>query len=105
MNAKQPNFEKVKTLFYQSFINSNKATNCILLENIKSTTLRPSFYTRTQEFKKDLYEWLNSIDIRQVGSLIDECVKVKAQMPEWMKNKAYLIDYNDNGFLDLIPSR
>lgn len=105
MNAQQPNFEKVKTLFYQSFVNSKKATSCILFENFKSTTLRPSFYTRTQEFKKDFNKWLDSIDIRQVASLIDECVKVKAQMPAWMKNKAYLIDYNDNGFLDLIPSR
>lgn len=102
MNAQQPNFEKVKTLFYETFVNSEKATNCILLENLKEGKLRPSFYKRTQEFKKDLNKWLDTIDIRQVGSLIDECIKVNAKMPNWMKYKKYFIDYNGHGFLDII---
>jgi len=98
----QPNFEAVKKLFYQTFVDSKKATDCVLMQGTKALIRRDSFHTKLSDFKKDFNSWLDTVDIRQVGALIDECVKAGASAPKWMKNKKYTIEYNQHDALDLI---
>ena len=101
MNAQQPNFEKIKTALYNAVINSSKADSIILIEQVKAKTMLPSFHSRKEAFKKDLNSWLDGMDIRCAGAAIDAAVSCGAKLPDWMVNKKFIIDYNENGFLDL----
>jgi hypothetical protein len=104
----QPNFEKLKTAFYRTFI-SNSVTNSavefsIIREHIASFALK-SFHKRYEEFENDFNQWLDRLDIRCAGQLIDvlKTQKNAESIPQWMKNKHYAIDYNKHEQLDLIP--
>ena len=97
----QPNFEKIKTAFYQAFVNSDIATSKILIERV-SNTAAELFHKREQEFKKNLTEWLNTIDIRQASTLISILKENHLSVPKWAASGNYVIDYNDKGALDLL---
>ena len=97
----QPNFEALKVLFYQAYYKSEQATNKIMLQGIMNNDFR-SFNKKDAEFKKDFNEWLNGLDIRQAGTLIDILHKDNQRVPKWMANKQYYIDYNQHDALDLI---
>lgn len=101
MKSKQPNFEIVKTAFYQQFIDSIEANSAILFDSSKGKLL-PSFTVRKRSFAVDFNQWLDRIDIRCVGNLIDILIEKGTRLPEWIREKKYIIDYNGNGFLDLI---
>lgn len=101
IKSEQPNFEKVKIAFYRLFENSSDIDFMILKETVNQKILLPAYHKRRAEFNKDLDNWLDTVDIRQVGTLID-AVKDKVSIPTWIKNKEFTIDYNENGFLDLI---
>lgn len=103
MKSLQPNFEKVKTAFYQSFIKSSDANNKIMLSGALQGDCR-SFNTRSKEFDTDFNNWLNGIDIRCVNNLVIAISKADnpVNVPSWISQKKYFIDYNDNGLLDLI---
>lgn len=103
MESKQPNFEKIKTAFYQAFAYNNTNIDIIILyDQIKTGTLLPVFHLRLREFKKDFNTWLDNLDIRCAGQLIDGMIKHNIKISGWMKNKSYIIDYNKHGLLDLI---
>lgn len=103
MKSIQPNFEAVKTAFYQTFADSIETDMHILMEMVAQKTFLPSYHKRLGEFKKDLNHWLDTIDIRMVGVLIDiVSEKGKTSIPGWMKRKQFVIDYNNNEALDLI---
>lgn len=102
MKSEQPNFEKVKTLFYQSFVDRHDVDIFILFDTINSDRLLPTFHNRIKDFKKDFNLFLDRLDIRCVGQLIDGMVSNGVYVPIWMREKRYVIEYNDNGFLDLV---
>lgn len=97
----QPNFEKVKKLFYEAYINSEQTENALLLTNLTNFPQRKLYYKRLEDFRTDLNKWLDNVDIRQAGILID-LAALKISIPAWLKNKKYCIDYNKHNFLDLI---
>lgn len=101
MKTIQPNFEKVKTEFYNFAINDNKTSVILLLERIGNT--KALIYTKRKDvFKKQLNNWLNLLDIRSVNKLIDIMNDNKITLPSWIKYKSFVIDYNNNNALDLI---
>jgi hypothetical protein len=97
----QPNFEEVKRAFYQHFINHPNTDFSLLMERVKIPSTKP-LHERRKEFDRELNEWLDRLDIRVSGTLIDVLVKDGARLPAWMKNKKYSIEYNRNDMLDLI---
>jgi hypothetical protein len=99
----QPNFERIKTLFYQAYYKNDKALVCLMLESLNGK-LMPSFHVRWEQFKKDFNTWLDRLDIRQAGVLIDVMNENNIPLPSWIKHKRYCIDYNSQGFLDLIKN-
>jgi len=62
--------------------------------------------TGYRQKRKDLdlefNKWLDGVDIRRAGMLIDKCKELKVNLPKWIANKSFVIDYNNNGTLDLI---
>lgn len=102
MNAKQPNFEKIKTELFNAALNYQGHTDMnILFEQVVSGKLLPSIHKRKDEFKKELSSWLDGVDIRCVGQLINVTTQLGGKLPSWMVDKKFLIDYNGHGFLDL----
>ena len=97
----QPNFELIKTAFYQAYISSEKINLCISMQNICGLLL-PSFNKRKDELKNDFNQWLNGLDIRQAGELILILKEDKKPVPKWAAKWQYNIDYNEHGMLDLI---
>lgn len=105
MKSIQPNFEIAKTAFYQLFTHfhtNDKASMHILLNTVTTGCLGGGFHKKEKEFKEDMNKWLDTIDIRMVGKLIDVVVQYKGSIPGWMKNKQFAIDYNNSQALDLI---
>lgn len=102
----QKNFESVRVLFFHSFVDTNRARTCIMLEGTKEDNLkmRPAYHKKYDQFRTDFNKWLDKVDIREAGSLIDELIKHNIKIPSWMKNKKYVIDYNEDGQLDLIKT-
>lgn len=96
----QPNFEKIKTSFYRLFVDSSIA-NMAILRQALSGKLLPSFSSRENEFRKDLHNWLNRVDIRQAGMLIDIINENGGKLPVWLREKKFAIDYNNHNALDL----
>ena len=101
MKQLQPNFEVIKTAFYQAFVDCEKANMCVSMESLCGKLL-PNFYTRKTEFKKDFNQWLDRLDIRQAGDLILILKEQNKPLPKWAANWKYNIEYNENGMLDLI---
>lgn len=101
MKQVQPNFEKLKVAFYQAYVDSDKANLCVAMQNLCGSFLQ-SWHKRKAEFKKDFNQWLDRLDIRQTHDVIDILVKENKKLPGWMANRQFIIDYNDNGALDLI---
>lgn len=102
MKSIQPKFELVKTAFYQFAVNSAEANFSVLMETVVQQKLLPYFPNRKEEFKQDLNNWLNGIDIRTVGKLIDVVIENGGSLPKWIAKKQFVIDYNKNEALDLI---
>ena len=107
MNAKQPYFEKIKTTLYQTIYGSTttglggEVDHYILLEQAIAGKMLPSFSKRKEVFKDDLNAWLDGIDIRCSGQLINAVKELGGNLPKWMEDKKFIIDYNRHGFLDL----
>jgi hypothetical protein len=104
MNHAQPNFETLKTCFYNAFANSSNVDFAVLKEQTQAKILLPAFHVRKKAFLKDFNNWLNTIDIRQAGELVLILKEQKVKIPIWLKNFRYNIDYNKKGFLDLIKT-
>jgi len=102
MKSIQPNFEIVKTAFYQAFVASSETNMCILNETIVAGKLLGTFNSRLTTFKADFNKWLNGLDIRCVNEIAHACVKAGQTIPAWIKNRKFVIDYNERGALDLI---
>src|SRR6478609_62229 len=102
MKSIQPNFEIVKTAFYQAFVGSSEADMCILNETIVSGKLLGTFNSRLKTFKDDFNTWLNGLDIRCVNEIAQACIKSGQNIPVWIKDRQFVIDYNERGALDLI---
>ena len=100
----QPNFETIKTAFYQAFIDCETANMHVSMENLCGKFL-PNFHARKSEFKKDFNQWLDRLDIRQAGELILILKEQNKPVPKWAANWEYNIDYNQHGMLDLIRTR
>lgn len=106
----QPNFETVKSAFYQMHIpqyavNTElafKGVTHIYYEAIKNMYKSGQYRKREAEFKKDFNAWLDRLDIRCVNDLIDNLLQNKVSIPSWIANKRFVIDYNEKGMLDLI---
>lgn len=101
MNTKQPNFEKIKTEFYNFAVKGSKSDFLILMEQVQSVNLLPHFVERKNNFKKELNNWLDNVDIRCSGQLINAVVELGGKLPAWMKDKKFIIDYNEFGFMDI----
>lgn len=99
----QPNFEIVKTAFYQAFVDNSVVDNILLMESINGKLLS-SFAKRKVAFKKSFNEWLDSLDIRCVVHLIQILKREGKKLPSWIENDQYYIDYNKHEVLDLIKS-
>lgn len=98
-NAKQPNFEKIKTAIYQ--LAQQEANMHVLMEGLSFTGLPHSFRERKKEFLDEMNKWLDGIDIRCAGQMIDVVVEAGGKLPSWMVKKKFIIDYNEHTFLDL----
>jgi len=101
MNALQPNFEKIKTVLYQTIIKDSKADHYVLFEQVASGKMLPSFQKRKEDFQSDLNDWLNNLDIRASGLLINAVVELGGTLPSWMISKKFVIDYNEHECLDI----
>jgi hypothetical protein len=101
MTTNQPHFEHLKSIFFNAFVNSDKATFHLLLNSLDGK-LRPHFSLRHQEFKKEFNQWLDRVDIRQASVLIDVLNEIDVSIPKWMREKNFVIEYNNHSFLDLI---
>lgn len=97
----QPNFELIKSSFYQAYADCEKANFSVSMQNLCGKLL-PSFHKRKEEFKKDFNQWLDRLDIRQAGELVNILKEDKKPVPKWAANWKYNIDYNSHGMLDLI---
>ena len=103
MKNPQPNFERVKIEFYNAFKDSDKATFAILMETVFVSKLLPTWHKRRDQFNKEFNLWLDRIDIRSVNNLIDVMIDRKVgSLPNWIKSRKFVIEYNGNGHLDLI---
>jgi len=105
----QPNFEIVKRAFYQHFVDHEVTDFAIITEKINILTGKlqmslKSYYNRKHEFKTELNTWLDRLDIRSVGTLIDILNADNVSLPSWIKNKRFAIDYNSRAALDLIST-
>jgi len=101
MTETQPNFEAIKRAFYQAYVDSWDVSSEMLKQSLSGHFL-PSFHTRKEEFKKDFNTWLNRLDIRQAGALIQILKEQNKPVPNWAANGKYYIDYNRHDTLDLI---
>jgi hypothetical protein len=97
----QPNFEALKRAFYNAFINSRDADMRILMESLSGEFLN-GFHQRKKRFTTEFNEWLDRLDIRMSSKLIEILITAKRDVPNWMKQSQYIIDYNKHGMLDLI---
>lgn len=105
MKTTQPNFEKIKTAIYQAGQKTNFMQWSILFEHCKTGKIKYSHINgEVKEIEKEFNVWLDRLDIRCVGSLIDKCKELDISLPNWIKAKNFSIDYNDNDALDLIKS-
>lgn len=108
MKQVQPNFEKLKQLFFDTFAPQHGAYSAqaykvgVLLSMQSAKGDFRSHYKKREEFLKDFNDWLNRLDIRSAGTIIDAIVKEGVSIPSWMKNKRFVIDYNEHEALDLI---
>ena len=103
MKSVQPNFECLKRAFFNSFEGCLEADIAILKQTMIAQRLLPHVSKRRAEFLKDFNTWLDQLDIRCVGELIDAIVKRGViTLPSWLKHKKFIIDYNKNEALDLI---
>ena|ERR1017187_7344382 len=102
----QPNFETLKRAFYQAFIVTNNMPGERVATHLMKSTVHNldfrGFHTKLTEFKADFNKWLNGLDIRQAGELINVLIAEKKDVAGWMKRKQFVIDYNERGALDLI---
>ena len=95
MKAQQPNFETFKKILLQYIIKN---------ENFRLLSLGgefKQFHKKEEENIKELNIFLDRLDIRAVNKIIDDN-KYFITFPSWLYNKKFIIDYNKNGFLDLI---
>lgn len=97
MNAKQPNFEKFKSIVYDFCIKDNSIDIMLLGGDFSK-----SYHTKKKDFTKKLNTFLDNLDIRSVGTIIDNLKQKGCKFPIWLLNKRYTIEYNQHNFLDLI---
>ena len=95
------NFEIIKTAIYQKGVGSFEFQSAPLLSRVINSFGLPH-YKEMEKMKKEFNLWLDRLDIRQAGRLIDFCNENGIGLPAWMKAKKYVIDYNENDQLDLL---
>lgn len=95
MKTTQPFFEKFKVITYNFLLNMPEAKLSLLGGRFIS------IHKKETEFKEDLNKFLDSIDIREVSSIVKELSDKGAKFPAWMKNNEYSIEYNKHDNLDL----
>jgi len=89
----QPNFEIFKKCVYQYATKNPLNINFLGGEKIPT-------HKKYEVFKKQINDFLDTLDIRQVPYIVANNKDVN--YPKWIKGGEYIIDYNKNGFLDLI---
>jgi len=95
------NFEIIKTAIYQKATESNSIPISVLLSRC-SNGYANYFRDECKNVSVELNTWLDRIDIRQAGALIDFCNREGIELPKWLKAKRYYMDYNNAGLMDLI---
>ena len=93
----QPNFEKVKIALYKKITNEDLFVFNPLFETIKGNF--GLYGNKLKEQKKDLNKQLSNLAIDNIGTYIEF---TKENLPKWIINKEFIIDYNKYGMLDLI---
>lgn len=104
MKTTQPNFEIIKREVYRLAMKDTPAIYTALCFERIHNTAAPHSHKRIEMFKADLNQYLDRYDIRRVNTLIDLLIEKKATIPNWIKNKSFVIDYNNNMSLDLIKT-
>jgi hypothetical protein len=94
MNTEQPNFEKLKTVIYQHIAKNPKFEFSLLGGEFKS------MYVKRKEALIKVNNLLDNMDIRSIDSVLSNIPN--ELIPLWYSKKAYIIDYNEKGFLDFI---
>ncbi len=98
----QPNLEIVCARAFKYFISAPGFEQIPLLNTIATGKLKKHYAHQLEEAKVDLSNFLNNMDIRVVGRLIDILNENGVTLPYWIKNKSFVIDYNHREMLDLI---
>lgn len=91
----QPNFETFKKCVYRYAIENPFNVKFLGGEKIHT-------HKKYEVFKKQINDFLNTLDIRQVPYVVANNKEVN--YPKWVKDGNYTIDYNTDGFLDLIKT-
>lgn len=98
----QPHFNRIKKVVYNQIIN-NRDFKCIpLLDSARGKIKSGHYGDKLLEVHKELNTLLDRWDIRAVGQLIDALPLKGTGIPRWIRNKQYVIDYNNSGEMDLI---
>lgn len=107
----QPNFYKFKTGVYRILMFGGVGNTMLLdaaIHILKKQENILSYHKKRDGFSELLIEELERMDIRSVGRIVDILLDkvdnkiVKDNIPAKIIKGEYIIDYNDNGFLDLI---
>ena len=99
----QPNFEIFKKCIFNAVFTNQSTTG--LSQQMTLSVLGGEFkavYKKVDDLKKEVNAFLDTLDIRQVPFMIANNKEVN--YPKWLRNGNYVIDYNDEGFLDLIKT-
>lgn len=97
------NFETIKKAIYQKAMDGNIIPFAALLSRL-SGEYKTSLRHDIRQIQAEFNVWLDRLDIRQSGRLIDFCNEQNISLPGWIKNKRFYIDYNNAGEMDLIKA-
>ena len=104
MKTQNPNFEKVKTELYRLFTKGFDVELGVVLYRALSGDFSQSFRDNVKSLEKEFNVILDIADIRTAYTLIDICIEKGGNLPKWIKQKQFFIDYNKNNCLDLIKN-
>lgn len=95
------NFERIKDRLYNYIMSRSQEIGiAITIQSITSNRFQ-SFYKSEEQFKDDLNKWLASLDVRSIEGMKRD-LKGTNVLPKFMYTGKYCIDYNKNGFLDIM---
>ena len=98
----QPNFDKIKIELYRRLTKSFSVEFSTVLFRAINGEYKNSYRTDLTNMQKELDVLLDRCDIRTAGKLVDLCIEQGGSLPTWIKQKQFVIDYNNHNMLDLI---